>query len=69
MSSIVTSTLVHGLPAESGYTDGFLFVAVVTLFAVFAALFIPSTRPVPVGEHHMAHAELAMVPGGTLTEG
>ena len=70
MSSIVTSTLLHGgLPAESGYTDGFLFVAVVTLFAVIAALFIPSTRPVPVGEHHMAHAELAMVPGGTLTEG
>jgi len=70
MSSIVTSTLLHGgLPAESGYTNGFLFVAVVTLFAVIAALFIPPTRPVPVGEHHMAHAELAMVPGGTLTEG
>ena len=70
MSSIVTSTLLRGgLPAESGYTDGFLFVAVVTLFAVIAALFIPTTRPVPVGEHHMAHAELAMVPGGTITEG
>ena len=37
--------------------------------AVVAALFIPATRPVPVGEHHMAHAELAMVPGGTITEG
>jgi len=70
MSSIVTSTLLRGgLPAESGYTNGFLFVAVVTLFAVVAALFIPATRPVPVGEHHMAHAELAMVPGGTITEG
>lgn len=70
MSSIVTSTLLRGgLPAESGYTDGFLFVAVVTLFAVIAALFIPTTRPIPVGERHMAHAELALVPGGTITEG
>jgi EmrB/QacA subfamily drug resistance transporter len=69
MSSIVTSTLLHnGLPAESGYTDGFIFIAIVTLFAVVASLFIPTTH-VKDSERHMAHAELAIVPGGTITEG
>lgn len=70
MSSIVTSKLLHsGLPAESGYAHGFLFVAIVTLFAIVAALFIPATRVPGVDEVHMAHAELAIVPGGTITEG
>jgi MFS family permease len=70
MSSIVTSKLLHnGLPAESGYTNGFLFVAIVTLFAIIAALFIPHSKEAPDGEAHMAHAELAMLPGGTITEG
>jgi MFS family permease len=70
MSSIVTSRMLHGgLPAESGYTDGFLFIAIVTLFAIVAALFIPSAKAPSADEHHMAHAELAIVPGGTITEG
>ena len=70
MSSIVTSTLLRGgLPAESGYTNGFFFVAVVTLAAVVAALFIPNASPLPGNERHMAHAELAIVPAGTVTEG
>ncbi|MGA2520498.1 MAG: MFS transporter [Acidimicrobiales bacterium] len=72
MSSIVTSTLLHsGRPAESGYTDGFLFLAAVTLAAVIATLFIPAAADVAdgPGEEHMAHAELAIIAGGTVTEG
>ncbi len=68
MSSIVTSTLLRsGLPAESGYAHGFLFLAVITMFAVVAAALIPTA--VPDGQVHLAHAELAIVPGGTITEG
>lgn len=70
MSSVVTATLLHsGQPAESGYTHGFLFLAVVTALAVVAALFIPRVSEIPSGEQHLAHAELAFIPGGTLTEG
>ncbi|NNN09485.1 MAG: MFS transporter [Acidimicrobiaceae bacterium] len=68
MSSIVTSKmLVSGAPAESGYTYGFIFLGVCAVLAVVAAIFIPSTTP--DHEQHLNHAELAMVPGGTLTEG
>ena len=68
MSSIITSKmLTSGAPSESGYTHGFMFLAGCTVFAVIAALFIPSTTP--DHEQHLNHAELAMVPGGTLTEG
>jgi len=69
MSSIVASGSAGGLPRESGYTDGFLFLGVVTVFAILAAVLIPSLREAGPGEHHLAHAELAIVPGGTLTEG
>jgi hypothetical protein len=68
MSSIVTSTMLgRGVPAESGYVHGFIFLAVITLFAVLAAALIPTA--VPDGQIHLAHAELAIVPGGTITEG
>jgi MFS family permease len=68
MSSIVTSTLLRsGLPAESGYAHGFLFLAVITMFAVVAAALIPTA--VPDEQVHLSHAELAIVPGGTITEG
>ncbi len=70
MSSIVTSSLLEtGQPAESGYTHGFLFLGVVTVVAVVAALAIPTT-PAPGTDEsaHHAHAELAIVPGGTLAE-
>jgi hypothetical protein len=69
----VTSSVVAGsLPAESGYTRGFLFLAVATGGAAIASLFIPRSRPTKgaaAGQHHLDHAELAMVAGGTLTEG
>lgn len=68
MSSIVTAkSLASGAPAESGYTHGFIFLGACTLLAVVAALLIPSLAP--DHQHHLNHAELAMVPGGTLTEG
>ena len=68
MSSIVTSKmLASGAPAESGYTHGFIFLGACTVLAVIAAFFIPTVTP--DNEEHLNHAELAMVPGGTLTEG
>jgi EmrB/QacA subfamily drug resistance transporter len=70
MSSIVTARLqTSGFPAESGYTNGFLFIAIVTVFAIIAACFIPARARDDSGEIHIAHAELAIVPGGTITEG
>ena len=64
--------LANGHPAASGYTRGFAFLAVVTMLAVVAALFIP-TAGEPEGAlgdvPHLEHAELALVPGGTIAEG
>jgi len=68
MSSIITSTILHDeFPTESGYVHGFFFLGAVTLVATLVALLIP--REMPDHEAHMNHAELAFVPGGTLTEG
>ena len=72
MATIVTSTLrASGYPTESGYTAGFLFLAIVTAVAVVAAAFIPSDRRAAAQDHavHVSHAELAIIAGGTLTEG
>jgi len=72
MASIVTSKLLgSGVPVESGYTRGFAFLGIVTVVAVIAALFIP-TSPNPAAstahDHHLDHAELAIVAGGTVTD-
>jgi EmrB/QacA subfamily drug resistance transporter len=73
MSSIVASQLLKsGYRAAEGYTRGFAFLAIMTLGAVGAAILIPTAgRPETGGapERHLDHAELALVPGGTLTEG
>jgi EmrB/QacA subfamily drug resistance transporter len=73
MSSIVTSVLLSsGLPAASGYTRGFAFLAVVTIVAVVAATFIPtdgSPEAAPEDHPHLEHAELALVAGGTIADG
>ena len=75
MSSIVTSQLLEsGVPAESGYSRGFAFLGVMTVVAVVAALFIPTAARLPAGEDldhhtHLEHAELAIVAGGTISEG
>ncbi|HUV57298.1 MAG TPA: MFS transporter [Acidimicrobiales bacterium] len=68
MSSIVTArVLPTGAPTESGYAHGFIFLAACTALAVVAAIFIPAVAA--DNEPHLNHAELAIVPGGTLTEG
>jgi EmrB/QacA subfamily drug resistance transporter len=71
MASIVTSTLQHdGYPTEASYTRGFFFLAVVTLGATVAAVAIPGDPRSVQGDaaSHLAHAELAIIPGGTLAE-
>lgn len=72
MSSLVASRiLADGLPAESGYTRGFFFMAAMTLVAVVAACFIPKEPGAgadPDLNHHLEHGELALVPGGTVAE-
>jgi len=71
MSSIVTSQLVGRYPAASGYTRGFAFLAVMTLVAVIAAIFIPTATSESAHEDHGDHllnAELAIVAGGTIAE-
>jgi len=74
MSSIVTSQLLRsGVPAESGYTRGFTFLAVMSVTAIIAAFFIPAPLALTAGEDldhkiHLEHAELALVPGGTISE-
>jgi EmrB/QacA subfamily drug resistance transporter len=72
MSSIVASQILSdGYPAESDYTKGFFFLAVMTVVAVIAALFIPKSPAAGADSelaHHLEHAELAVVPGGTIAE-
>jgi EmrB/QacA subfamily drug resistance transporter len=73
MSSIVTSELgIDGRPLASGYTTGFAFLAAMTVVAVVAAFFIPSATAARADadhEPHLQNAELALLAGGTITEG
>jgi hypothetical protein len=67
MASIVTSRLAAtGLPRESGYTIGFAVMAAGLVLAALAGLLIPSMRRLRELAGETEHAELAMVPGGTL---
>jgi hypothetical protein len=67
-SSIVTAKfLPSGYPTQSGYTHSFLFMAGCTVVAVVAAFLIPTARPDTTEHQH--HPELAIIPGGTITEG
>jgi EmrB/QacA subfamily drug resistance transporter len=72
MASIVTAKLLgSGLPAESGYTRGFAFLAAITVVAAAAALLIPKSglaAAPPPHDPHLDHAELAIVAGGTITD-
>ena len=72
MSSIIAAEILgDGYPAESDYTKGFAFLAVMTIVAVIAALLIPTAPSAgadPDLAHHLEHAELASVPGGAIAE-
>jgi EmrB/QacA subfamily drug resistance transporter len=69
MAAIVTSNLVGGYPTESGYTNGFAFLMVVSVFAALACILIPATRrrAGPRAEV-VEHAETAIVAGATLLD-
>jgi hypothetical protein len=68
MSSIVTSGVRAGrLPLKSSYTHGFALLIVVAVAAAAAGVVVPKVRPgIPGGTEQILHAELALVPGGTL---
>ncbi|MEV6851232.1 MFS transporter [Actinoplanes sp. NPDC051411] len=67
MASIVTAHLGGtGLPEASGYTAGFAVLAGGLVLASFVALLIPSVRSVSSLRDEPEHAELAIVPGGTV---
>jgi hypothetical protein len=69
LGSVVTAgARADGLPVESGYTNGFLVLALSAAAATLVALLVPvSKAPEPEEfEGEVRHAELAVVPGGTL---
>jgi EmrB/QacA subfamily drug resistance transporter len=69
MASVVTaSPAADGLPREAGYTHGFAMLGGALLVAALAAALIPVTRHTGriTFSDEPAHAELAMVPGGTV---
>jgi hypothetical protein len=67
MASIVTSQLApSGLPKEAGYTIGFAVMALGLLVAALAGFLIPSARRLRHAASELEHAELAMIPAGTV---
>jgi MFS family permease len=68
MASVVTSQLTSaGFPKESGYTHGFIMLAVAFVIAGLAGALIPAIRVrASVDDHDAPHAELGLVAGGTL---
>jgi EmrB/QacA subfamily drug resistance transporter len=65
--TIVTAGLASGgLPKESGYTHAFAVLAGFGLLASIAVALIPSARHGEEKVAEQAHAELALVPAGTL---
>ncbi|MDN4640047.1 MFS transporter [Agreia sp. PsM10] len=73
MASIVAvGAAPSGLPAESGYTNGFLVLAGAMLLAGAVGFLIPRIARIPAGDHleepsvPLRHGELAMVAGGTV---
>lgn len=72
MASIVAiGASSSGVPAESGYTNGFAMLGVAGVLAAVAALFIPAVKRDRKSHLEVAaempHPELAMVAGGTLS--
>jgi EmrB/QacA subfamily drug resistance transporter len=70
MASVVTAGAHGGLPRESGYTNGFLLLSAALVLSALAATLVPSIRRDPRTQQEpevvLRHAEMALVPGGTL---
>ena len=67
MASIVTSQLAaSGLPKESGYTTGFAVMTLGLVLAALAGLLMPAAARLRPGVKEPAHAELAVLAGGTV---
>jgi MFS family permease len=67
MASIVTSQLApSGLPKQAGYTTGFAVMTAGLVLAALAGLLIPSVSRLRQVGSEPAHAEMAVVPGGTV---
>jgi MFS family permease len=76
LGSAIVSSLVtahagpDGLPLERGYVVGFLLMSGAVLLAALAAAFVPAVGRVPASGREpraeLTHAELAMLPGGTV---
>jgi EmrB/QacA subfamily drug resistance transporter len=67
MASIVTAHVSSaGLPAKSGYTAGFAMLGVGLALAALAGLLIPATDLRNPREDQPEHAELALLPAGTI---
>jgi hypothetical protein len=64
---VTSSLLSNGFPSATGYTHGFIFLGVLTAFATLGAMLIPNLAR--DAKPHINHAELSIVPGGTITEG
>ena len=62
VSSVITSHATpNGLPAESGYTESFLILAVVAVAAIGVAFLVPAGRRTPKPERVEALPELTPV--------
>jgi MFS family permease len=67
MASIVTAGVAPGaIPPESGYTNGFTMLMGAFAVAAITGLLIPVGRA--QRERHHEHAELALVPAGTVVD-
>lgn len=65
--SIVSSHLsADHIPEEAGFTSGFLVISGAFVVAALAAMIIPVRRTSPLPLDEPAHAELAIVAGGTV---
>jgi EmrB/QacA subfamily drug resistance transporter len=72
MAALVTSGAQgNGLPRDSGYTHGFLFLSAAALVGAMVAVLIPRLRDESATLAHSSahrHPEAALVPGGTLLD-
>jgi EmrB/QacA subfamily drug resistance transporter len=64
-ATVITAGALAGIPKESGYTNGYAVLAGFGILATLSVLLIPAKRRTPSPHVEMAHAEMALVAGGT----